>query len=1155
MAGNARFHDKLHRKNHHTLPTVGYPDSANDPIASHEEPFQGDFVVNGQLSANTGISILSAHIDYDMDCENAYVRDTTYTNFISGQGTETIISDGALTGYGDNTLTMDYRTAIYAKTPVVNILGSVSSTSALYVDGNTSIKKNLIVNSNNEISNYGTDKVFLISPDSTPFTINSNGQVVIGCLSAFNDVFVPMDFQVVKSGSTRIGLWSFTTTDSDCGVFSFNKSYSNTIGTSAYNPTFGSNENIGVIDFSSYDAKNQIMRLASIQGELDHYATTVALSDSLPGRITFLTTTSGVSTVSERMRIDHQGKVGIGITNLSAKSQKLQVSTDALINGITVGNGNYNNDNNTAVGFESLCSASGSTNIYNTAVGTGTLRKISGSINGFDGKWNTAIGAYSQYNNVIGESNVAVGYSSQRETLSGTNNTSVGTNSLYANISGYHNTAIGVNTLRYDQGHSNTVVGYMALSQSLSTESNVAIGKYALYWSNADFNVAVGRSALVSAFSADNVAIGYAAGNNIQYGYQNVIIGSRTDASRADAVNQIAIGYATDGVADNTAVIGNNSISATILKGNLGLGTNTPTEKLHVVGNVLITGNLSALGATTQIDTAIVTTSAMVIDMLGSADALRITQRGTGNVLLVEDESSDTNAFVINSAGNVGIGVNIPLTKLHVDGSITVPVGSYVNFAVDSDGHTAIKRNETDNGMEFFTNSTSKMFIGDDGFVGIGVLTGDHAPADKFEVIGNVGAYGYRAKQGKPNGSPLTNATNLGYSFGNDGDTGMFSPFNNGESAGDGIGRVAWYCNNIETARTFINSQPIFTIGGLSAASETYGRTTLAVGDSNNGGLIELRDGEGGHSVIYRDAFTDSLWLQGRTANSNIVLSTNGTGTVSIGVSGNTNALVVNSEGSVGIGTGSIIPITDQGKALHVYNNSSSTTSVTSNAVVVAESVNRNSYFVNYIGGTSRIGGLQVLDSTNKNLKYGTIVVNGSGSIYFNNGPGTNTIESMRILSSGNIGMGTSAPSATLHVNSTSDTQPAVIITQNGTAPALEAHGNIKGYKSSIEKSAADTLTISELMNEYIITTGTSYNLTLDTAANLDSDPYWNIEIGSVINFTVLNTATGTVTLNGYGGATGITLKFGNANINKDTAKNFILRKTGPSAFDLYAAT
>jgi len=53
MADNARFHNKLHRKNHHTNSTPGYPDAATDPIASHEEPFQGDFVLNAALSAQT----------------------------------------------------------------------------------------------------------------------------------------------------------------------------------------------------------------------------------------------------------------------------------------------------------------------------------------------------------------------------------------------------------------------------------------------------------------------------------------------------------------------------------------------------------------------------------------------------------------------------------------------------------------------------------------------------------------------------------------------------------------------------------------------------------------------------------------------------------------------------------------------------------------------------------------------------------------------------------------------------------------------------------------------------------------------------------------------------------------------------------------------
>ena len=50
MSDNARFHNKLHRKNHHTTPTDGYPDSATDPIASESEPFTGDFFLNGNLN-------------------------------------------------------------------------------------------------------------------------------------------------------------------------------------------------------------------------------------------------------------------------------------------------------------------------------------------------------------------------------------------------------------------------------------------------------------------------------------------------------------------------------------------------------------------------------------------------------------------------------------------------------------------------------------------------------------------------------------------------------------------------------------------------------------------------------------------------------------------------------------------------------------------------------------------------------------------------------------------------------------------------------------------------------------------------------------------------------------------------------------------------
>jgi hypothetical protein len=48
---NSLYHQKYHRHNHHTLPLSSdiYPDASHDPIASHEEPFQGDFVLDGTL--------------------------------------------------------------------------------------------------------------------------------------------------------------------------------------------------------------------------------------------------------------------------------------------------------------------------------------------------------------------------------------------------------------------------------------------------------------------------------------------------------------------------------------------------------------------------------------------------------------------------------------------------------------------------------------------------------------------------------------------------------------------------------------------------------------------------------------------------------------------------------------------------------------------------------------------------------------------------------------------------------------------------------------------------------------------------------------------------------------------------------------------------
>ena len=62
-----------------------------------------------------------------------------------------------------------------------------------------------------------------------------------------------------------------------------------------------------------------------------------------------------------------------------------------------------------------------------------------------------------------------------------------------------------------------------------------------------------------------------------------------------------------------------------------------------------------------------------IISANSATDALRITQTGAGNAILVEDSANpDSTPFVVTAAGDVGIGTSSPNVKLQVIGSSTV---------------------------------------------------------------------------------------------------------------------------------------------------------------------------------------------------------------------------------------------------------------------------------------------------------------------------------------------------------------------------------------------------------------------------------------------------------------------------------------------------
>jgi len=61
---------------------------------------------------------------------------------------------------------------------------------------------------------------------------------------------------------------------------------------------------------------------------------------------------------------------------------------------------------------------------------------------------------------------------------------------------------------------------------------------------------------------------------------------------------------------------------------------------------------------------------AVIIDANSSSNALRITQTGAGNALLVEDSANpDATPFVVDSEGRVGIGTSSPSQQLTVNGT------------------------------------------------------------------------------------------------------------------------------------------------------------------------------------------------------------------------------------------------------------------------------------------------------------------------------------------------------------------------------------------------------------------------------------------------------------------------------------------------------
>jgi len=187
-----------------------------------------------------------------------------------------------------------------------------------------------------------------------------------------------------------------------------------------------------------------------------------------------------------------------------------------------------------------------------------------------------------------------------------------------------------------------------------------------------------------------------------------------------------------------------NFVGDILVEGNVGIGTISPREKLDVSGNTIITGNLTVSGIT----------GTTWFSGNSSSDLVRITQTGSGNAFVVEDNTNpDSSPFVIDASGNTGIGTTTPSAKLDVSSNggrlrlsqnIIGNVFNGIDFVSYVGGvNGSLISNQFTGELRLFTGPTyfptfyssgnEIMRISTSGNVGIGTIS----PREKLDVSGN----------------------------------------------------------------------------------------------------------------------------------------------------------------------------------------------------------------------------------------------------------------------------------------------------------------------------------------------------------------------------------------------------------------------------------
>ena len=241
------------------------------------------------------------------------------------------------------------------------------------------------------------------------------------------------------------------------------------------------------------------------------------------------------------------------------------------------------------------------------------------------------------------------------------------------------------------------------------------------------------------------------------------LLGSPAAAGSARGTFSIQVRDNYDPFNDGTSWNWRTALTA-INSGNVGIGTNSPSQKLHVAGRLLVNnGSLGAAagstiyhaeiaGARHRLDFKEVRTAAVTsTDWKNTTYKLQMRVDSTNHqsIDFVSDASYNEHIDIytgnqvfntrFNANGNVGIGTTSPSSLLHLESesSPTLQIKDTTNdvtflaYAQNSNTHLA---NTSNHDLFIDTNNISRIAVKANGNVGIGTTS----PGAKLEVNGNV---------------------------------------------------------------------------------------------------------------------------------------------------------------------------------------------------------------------------------------------------------------------------------------------------------------------------------------------------------------------------------------------------------------------------------